>query len=109
MAPAIAKTTTRSCSSVTVGHYQATNVRATPNLGCKAAVADLRLWLKQPNKLPHNAKSWHSKLVHGTWQMADGRNPVSLYFVLVSRLSVPRFLEAIGLHVEQCGGARGCK
>ena len=83
VAPAIAKSTTRSCSSVTVGHYKATNVRATRNLGCKAAVTDLRLWLKQSNKLPHNAKSWHSKLVHGTWQMAYGRGAVSLWFTLV--------------------------
>jgi Polysaccharide deacetylase len=80
--PAIAKSNTKSCSSVTVGHYKATNVRATPNLGCKAAIADLRQWLKQPNKLPHNAKKWHAKLVRGTWQMAYGRSPVSLYFVL---------------------------
>ena len=87
--PAIAKSKTMSCSSVTVGHYKATNVRATPNLGCKAAVADLRVWLKHPNKLPHNAKSWHAKLVHGTWQMAYGRYPVSLYFVLVKMTATP--------------------
>jgi peptidoglycan/xylan/chitin deacetylase (PgdA/CDA1 family) len=87
--PAIAKSKTTSCSSVTVGHYKATNVRATPNLGCKAAVADLRVWLKHPNKLPHNAKSWHAKLVRGTWQMAYGRYPVSLYFVLVKVTATP--------------------
>jgi len=86
---AIAKNKTVSCSSVTVGHYKATNVRATPNLGCKAAVADLRVWLKRPNKLPHNAKNWHAKLVRGTWQMAYGRYPVSLYFVLVKVTATP--------------------
>ena len=64
--PALAKTTTRSCANVTVGHYQATNIRATSNLGCKAARSDLSLWLKQPTKLPHNPTSWHAKLVKGT-------------------------------------------
>lgn len=87
--PAIAKSKTKSCSSVTVGHYEATNVRTTPNLGCKAAVADLRLWLRKPNKLPHNAKSWHAKLVRGTWQMAYGPYPVSLSFVLVKVTATP--------------------
>ena len=69
----------RSCSNVTVGHYQATKVRATSNLGCKAARSDLSLWLKQPTVLPHNAKSWHAKLVKGTWQMAYGKYPTSLH------------------------------
>ena len=69
----------RSCSNVTVGHYQATKVGATSNLGCKAARSDLSLWLKQPTKLPHNAKSWHAKLVKGTWQMAYGKYPTSLH------------------------------
>ena len=81
-APALAKTTTRSCSSVTVGQYQATKIRTTSALGCKAARSDLSLWLKKPNKLPTNKKSWHAKLVKGTWQMAYGRHPVSLYFTL---------------------------
>ena len=35
--PAIAKTKTRACPSVTVGRYEATDVRVTPNLGCAAA------------------------------------------------------------------------
>ena len=72
---------------MTVGHYQATNIRAASNLGCKAARTDLSLWLKQPTKLPHNPKSWHAKLVKGTWQMAYGKYPTSLYFVLVNLTS----------------------
>src|ERR1700733_15115712 len=86
--PAIAKTKTRACSSVTVGLYRATNVRVTPNLGCAAARSDLRIWLKHPSKLPHNSKSWHSKLVGGTWEMAYGRYAVSLFFALV-KLTTP--------------------
>ena len=85
---ALAKTNTRSCSSVTVGHYKATNVRVTPNLGCKAATSDLKVWLKQATKLPKSTKSWHAKLVKGTWQMAYGRYPVSLWFTLVNLKSV---------------------
>ena len=87
--PAFAKTTTRSCSNVTVGHYQATNIRATSNLGCKSARSDLSLWLKRPTTLPHNPKGWHAKLVKGTWQMAYGKYPTSLYFVLV-KLTPPK-------------------
>ena len=87
--PALAKSTMRSCSNVTVGHYQAINIRAASNLGCKTARSDLSLWLKQPTKLPHNAKSWHAKLVKGTWQMAYGKYSTSLYFVLVN-LTAPK-------------------
>src|SRR3984885_1993628 len=86
--PAIAKTKTRACSSVTVGVYRAINVRVTPNLGCAAARSDLRIWLKHPSKLPRNSKSWHSKLVGGTWEMAYGHYPVSLFFALV-KLTTP--------------------
>ena len=81
--PAIAKTKTRACPSVTVGRYEATDVRVTPNLGCAAAEGDLRIWLKQPSKLPRSSKGWHSKQVRGTWEMAYGHYPVSLFFVLV--------------------------
>jgi Polysaccharide deacetylase len=81
--PAVAKTKTRACPSVTVGRYEASDVRVTPNLGCAAAKSDLRIWLKHPAKLPRNAKGWHSKLVGGTWEMAYGHYPVSLFFVLV--------------------------
>ena len=81
--PAIAKTKTRACPSVTVGRYEATDVRVTPNLGCAAAKSDLRIWLKQPSQLPRSSKRWHSKQVRGTWEMAYGHYPVSLFFVLV--------------------------
>jgi len=83
--PAVAKTRTRTCSSVTVGRYTATNIRVTPNLGCKAARSDLRVWLKHPAKLPRSPKGWHAKLVHGTWEMAYGPYPVSLFFELVKQ------------------------
>jgi hypothetical protein len=86
---AIAKTKTRTCSSVTVGLYRATNVRVTPNLGCAAARSDLRIWLKHPSKLPRDSKGWHSKLVGGTWEMAYGHYPVSLFFALV-KLTTPK-------------------
>lgn len=46
--PAIAKTRTRTCSSVTVGLYRASNVRVTPNLTCATARSDLRFWLSTP-------------------------------------------------------------
>jgi len=81
--PAVAKTKTRTCPSVTVGRYEATNVRVTPNLGCATAKSDLRIWLKHPAKLPRNAKGWHAKLVGGTWEMAYGHYAVSLFFVMV--------------------------
>ena len=87
--PAIAKTRTRTCSSVTVGLYRASNVRVTPNLTCATARSDLRFWLKHASKLPRKAKGWHSKLVGGTWEMAYGRYPVSLFFVL-GKLSGPK-------------------
>ena len=81
--PAVAKTKTRTCPTVTVGSYEATAVRVTSNLGCAAAKSDLRIWLKHPSKLPRSSKGWHSKQVRGTWEMAYGHYPVSLFFVLV--------------------------
>ena len=81
--PAVAKTKTRTCPTVTVGSYEATDVRVTSNLGCAAAKSDLRIWLKHPSKLPRSSKGWHSKQVRGTWEMAYGHYPVSLFFVLV--------------------------
>jgi hypothetical protein len=87
--PAIAKTTTRPCSSVTVGRYEATKVRVTSNLGCAAARSDLRFWLKQGSNLPHRATGWHAKLVHRTWEMAYRHYPVSLIFVL-TKTSAPK-------------------
>jgi hypothetical protein len=87
--PAMAQTRTRTCSSVTVGRYRATNVRVTPNLGCAAARSDLRVWLRHGSKLPRNPKGWHAKLTRGTWEMAYGRYPVSLFFVLV-KLQTPK-------------------
>jgi Polysaccharide deacetylase len=83
--PALAQTTTRSCSSVTVGRYKATKVRVTSNLGCAAASSDLRFWLKQGSNLPHRAAGWHAQLVHGTWKMAYRHYPVSLTFVLTKK------------------------
>lgn len=82
---AIAKTTTRTCPDVTVGLYRATEIRVTPtNMKCGVARMDLRLWLKQGLKsLPRKGKRWHAKLVRGTLQVAYGRDPVSIYFVLV--------------------------
>jgi hypothetical protein len=91
-APALAKTTkttTRSCSSVTVGRYKASNIRVKQTLGCKTPVVDLKYWLKKPTKLPTNKKSWHAKLVKGPWQMAYGKYPVSLTFVLTKK-SAPK-------------------
>jgi len=88
-APAIAQTTTRSCSSLTVGRYKATHVRVTSNLGCAAAGRDLRFWLKQGSGLPRRAAGWHAKLVHRTWKMAYGHYPVSLTFVLTKQ-SAPK-------------------
>jgi Polysaccharide deacetylase len=81
--PAIAKSSTRKCSRVTVGRYRAIDVRATRNLGCAAARRDLRIWLKHGAKLPRDRKAWHSKLVRGTWEMAYAHYPVSIYFVLI--------------------------
>jgi peptidoglycan/xylan/chitin deacetylase (PgdA/CDA1 family) len=82
--PAIATPTTRSCSNVTVGLYRATNIRVTPSsMKCGAAISDFRSWLKQgSSSLPRNTKRWHAKLVRGTWQLAYGRNPASIFFVL---------------------------
>ncbi|HTX10635.1 MAG TPA: polysaccharide deacetylase family protein [Solirubrobacteraceae bacterium] len=33
--------------------------------------------------MPRDRKRWHSKLVRGTWEMAYGPYPVSIYFVLI--------------------------
>ncbi len=87
---AAARTTTRSCSSVTVGKYRASNIRVTSALPCKMARSDLGLWLKKPNKLPTNKKSWHAKLVKGTWQMAYGKYAVSLWFTLAKVTPAPK-------------------
>jgi len=89
--PALAKSTTRSCSNVTVGLYRATKIRLrSTNMKCTVASSDLRSWLNEGSKsLPRNAKRWHAKSVHGTWELAYGRNPVSIFFVL-GKLPTPK-------------------